>query len=125
MKSLKNVNALVRFARRFSALGDRVGEQVEDLLNGDYDQNPNALRMTQERVGGLNEELDEFLRDCLVYTDRPRCEGCGVQTTGSALCDASNAEDAAFEMESDPALRGFASRASRSLGALHGKVLMS
>lgn len=57
-----NADDLKRFAVAYAGLGDAVGEQVWDLIDGNGDEvNPNAVRLIRERLYGLNAELDEAL----------------------------------------------------------------
>jgi hypothetical protein len=60
---------LIDFARRWAGLGDAVADQVVQVLDdpraaaghgrADLEVNPNAIVLAKERLGGLNEELDE------------------------------------------------------------------
>jgi len=63
---------LIAFADSWASLGDAVSSQVRDVL-ADADswceQNPNALRLAQERIGGYSEEIDEALADALKKFD--------------------------------------------------------
>jgi len=52
---------LQRFAEAYAGLGDAVGEQVWDLLDGNDEVNPTAVRLIRERLGGMNRELDDAL----------------------------------------------------------------
>ena len=66
---------LIDFAKRWSDLGDAVAEQVErvldntraaaglDLDRADLEVNPNAIHLARERIGGLNEEIDQAFED--------------------------------------------------------------
>ena len=56
---------LIDFAQRFADLGDAVSMQVARLVeNPDHDDlNPAAIRMARDRIGGLNEEIDEAIAD--------------------------------------------------------------
>jgi hypothetical protein len=74
--------ALVEFARAWSKMGWAVAEQVEAILD-DADawseQNPNALRVAQERIGGFHPEIDGALAEALKKFDdetEPFCDAC-------------------------------------------------
>ena len=56
---------LIDFAQRFADLGDAVSMQVARLVqNPEHaDLNPNAIALAKERLGGLNEEIDEAIAD--------------------------------------------------------------
>lgn len=66
---------LLRFAKRWASLGDAVAEQAEQVLDcprvaaglveaqADQKVNPNAIKLARERLGGLNEELDQAFED--------------------------------------------------------------
>lgn len=64
---------LIEFAKAWRGMGDAVAEQVESVLN-DADswgeQNPNALRLAQDRIGGFHEEIDQALSEALANFDR-------------------------------------------------------
>lgn len=53
---------LLCFAQAFVSLGTSVQDQVSELLSGsesDFENlNANAVKLIEERLGGLNEELD-------------------------------------------------------------------
>jgi len=67
-----DLSELINFADSWAGLGDAVSSQVRDVL-ADADcwseQNPNALRLAQERIGGYSAELDEALADALKKFD--------------------------------------------------------
>jgi hypothetical protein len=66
---------LIDFAKRWASLGDAVAEQVEQVLDcpraasglveaqADQEVNPNAIEPARERLGGLNEELDQAFEE--------------------------------------------------------------
>ncbi len=66
---------LIDFAKRWAGLGDAVAGQVETILDdprgaaglredrADLEVNPNAIVLAKERLGGLNEELDEAFEE--------------------------------------------------------------
>lgn len=67
---------LIEFATRWAALGDAVTEQVQQVLDGpacgscweegtEHGVNPAAIRLSQERLDGLNDELDSVLVEFL------------------------------------------------------------
>lgn len=54
---------LLEFAREYAKLGGAVQEQLDTILDGDTDSfgrktNPNAIDLIEERLGGMNEEID-------------------------------------------------------------------
>ena len=65
----------IDFARRWAALGNAVADQVEQVLDcprvaaglnedrADLEVNPNAIVLAQERLGGLNEEIDQAFEE--------------------------------------------------------------
>lgn len=64
---------LIDFAKRWASLGDAVAEQVEQVLDdpraaagqgrADLEVNTNAIEVAKERLGGLNEELDQAFEE--------------------------------------------------------------
>ena len=66
---------LIDFAKRWAGLGDAVAEQVERVLDNtraaaglnpdraDLEVNPNAIHLARERIGGLNEEIDQAFEE--------------------------------------------------------------
>jgi hypothetical protein len=66
---------LIDFARRWARLGDAVADQVVQVLDdpraaaglgeerADLEVNPNAIVLARERLGGLNEELDQAFEE--------------------------------------------------------------
>jgi hypothetical protein len=66
---------LIDFAKRWSDLGDAVAEQVERVFDdvrlaaglypdrADLEVNPNAIHLARERLGGLNEEIDQAFEE--------------------------------------------------------------
>ena len=66
---------LIDFTKRRSGLGDAVADQVEQVLDdpraaaglnedrADLEVNPNAIVLAWDRIGGLNEEIDEAIAD--------------------------------------------------------------
>lgn len=66
---------LIEFAKRWARLGDAIAEQVEQVLDdpraaaglnddrADLEVNPNAIELARERLGGLNEGLDEAFEE--------------------------------------------------------------
>ena len=66
---------LIDFARRWARLGDAVADQVEQVLDdpraaaglnedrADLEVNPNSIVLARDRIGGLNEEIDEAIAD--------------------------------------------------------------
>lgn len=57
---------LMRFARAYNKLGWAIQEQLDDVVNGDYDDiNPNALAEIDNRMRGFNDDLDEAIDQAL------------------------------------------------------------
>jgi hypothetical protein len=64
---------LIDFAKRWASLGDAIAEQVEQVVDdpraaagqgrADLEVNPNAVELARERLGGLNEGLDQALAE--------------------------------------------------------------
>jgi len=64
---------LIDFAKRWADLGDAIAEQVVQVLDnaraaaglgrGDQEVNRNAINLAQERLGGLNEEIDQAFEE--------------------------------------------------------------
>ena len=66
---------LIDFAKRWADLGDAVAEQVVQVLDcprlaaglnpdrADLEVNPNAIHLARERLGGLNEEIDQAFEE--------------------------------------------------------------
>jgi len=64
---------LIDFAKRWAALGDAIAEQVEQVVDdpraaaghgrADLEVNSNAVELARERLGGLNEGLDQALAE--------------------------------------------------------------
>jgi len=64
---------LIDFAKKWALLGDAVAEQVEQVVDDpraaagrgptDLEVNPNAVELARERLGGLNEGLDQALTE--------------------------------------------------------------
>ena len=57
------IDELLRFGRAYAGLGDSVHVQIPDLLADIYDNlNPNAVQMIEDRLGGVNKELDKAIK---------------------------------------------------------------
>jgi hypothetical protein len=67
---------LIDFAKRWAALGEAVSEQVEQVVDDpncgsmwnegtENGVNPAAIRMAKERLGGLNQGIDQALEEFL------------------------------------------------------------
>ena len=52
---------LQQFAEAYASLGDAVGAQVWNLLAGNDEVNPNAIKLIRDRLEGMNCELDDAL----------------------------------------------------------------
>lgn len=87
----RNVDSydLLRFAKAYASLGDAVGSQVEDLLAGRHDEvNPNAVELIRDRLGGMNQELDDALEsyaDESSLVDEDACPRCGERNQDSLV----------------------------------------
>jgi hypothetical protein len=55
-----DASELLEFAQSYVSLGAAVQEQLEELLDmqEDADINPNALQLIEDRLGGMNAEID-------------------------------------------------------------------
>lgn len=64
---------LIEFAKAWQSMGDAVASQVEAILD-DADsweeQNPNALQLAQDRIGGFCNEIDQALEDALANFEK-------------------------------------------------------
>lgn len=58
---------LMEFADAWCGLGDAVQRQVRAVLDNprEADVNPNAITLAMERLGGMNEEIDQGLQEWL------------------------------------------------------------
>ena len=66
---------LIDFAKRWARLGDAIADQVVQVLDdpraaaglnedrADLEVNPNAIVLARERLGGLNEEIDQAFEE--------------------------------------------------------------
>jgi hypothetical protein len=64
---------LIDFAKRWADLGTAIAEQVVQVLDnaraaaglgrGDQEVNPNAINLARERLGGMNEEIDQAFEE--------------------------------------------------------------
>lgn len=55
---------LLQFAEAYAGLGDAVQEQLAHVLDGTAsgsNVNPNAVALIKERLGGMNEEIDNAI----------------------------------------------------------------
>ena len=63
--SLYDIDAseLLDFAKSYASLGNAIQEQLEELLDSQEDAgvNPNAVAVMEDRLGGMNAEIDEAL----------------------------------------------------------------
>ena len=58
---------LIRFAKAYRDLGDAVTDQLDTILDGAEDDfhaetNSNAIKMIEDELGGINEEIDEAVK---------------------------------------------------------------
>ena len=73
---------LIDLARRRAGLGDAVSEQVERIVDdprgaagfgrADLEVNPNAIYLAQERLQGLNEDLDDAFEEYFALREEAR-----------------------------------------------------
>ena len=75
---------LIDFAKRWADLGTAVAEQVVQVLDcprlaaglnpdhADLEVNPNAITLARERLGGLNEEIDQAFEDYFDLREKAR-----------------------------------------------------
>lgn len=58
---------LIDFAKRWADLGDAAAEQVCAVLDDPHTDaaNPNAIELARQRIGGLNEGIDEAIAEYL------------------------------------------------------------
>lgn len=57
---------LIRFARTYSALGWSIQEQLDDILDDNFeDLNPNALKEINNTLKGYNDDLDDAIEKAL------------------------------------------------------------
>lgn len=64
-----DLDQLLRFAKTYSRLGWAIQEQVDDVVNGSYDDlNPNALQEIKSRLKGFDNELDEAIDNAIAAT---------------------------------------------------------
>jgi len=65
---------LIDFARRWAALGDAVAEQVAQVVDDPNTNavNPNAIELARQRIGGVNEGIDEAIAEYLELLAKAR-----------------------------------------------------
>jgi hypothetical protein len=58
-----DVSELLEFAKSYASLGIHVQEQLDDLLDRqeDAEVNTNAVQLIEDRLGGMNAEIDEVI----------------------------------------------------------------
>lgn len=60
------LNELMRFARAYNKLGWAIHQQVDDIVQGNYDDlNPNALADINQHLRGFNNDLDMQIDEAL------------------------------------------------------------
>lgn len=64
-ESLYNIDPadLLDFAKAYVSMGSAVQDQLHDLLDGDYDINPNAVDVMKSALGGMNEQIDTAIAE--------------------------------------------------------------
>ena len=109
----------IRFGIAFAGLGDKVGNQVEDVIDcgASAEGNPHAIRIALERLAGMCPEVDQALIDWLAEREpehgsfvctpcggrgmlewntakeRHECGQCGAVETSIDECDGCNPGD--------------------------------
>ena len=65
---------LIDFATRWADLGDAVAAQVSAVVdNPETDEvNPNAIGLARQRIGGLNEGIDEAIAEYVAAREARR-----------------------------------------------------
>lgn len=63
---------LVVFAKAYADLGSAVQEQLNDILSDpqNADVNPNAVKLIDDRLGGMNDEIDAAIKEWRVYREK-------------------------------------------------------
>lgn len=63
------IEKLMEFASAYTRLGWAIQQQVDDVVNGSYDDlNPNALAEIERKLKGYHEDLDEAIADARFRT---------------------------------------------------------
>jgi hypothetical protein len=65
---------LIDFAKRWADLGDAVAEQVSAVVDDPHTDavNPNAIELVRQRIGGLNEGIDDAIAEYLTGREEAR-----------------------------------------------------
>jgi hypothetical protein len=59
-----NLSDLLAFAKAYRDLGDAVQSQLDDILDGNFDEvNPNAIRVIKQQLGGCHNDIDDAIRE--------------------------------------------------------------
>ena len=63
-----NVYELLKFAKKYSDLGDSIQEQLDDIMDDNFDDvNPNALSVMIRSIKGYDDQIDEALQEALEH----------------------------------------------------------
>lgn len=63
---MDDLSELMKFARAYGRLGWSIQEQVNSIVNEDYDDiNPNALDEIDRELRGFNDDLDDLIDQAL------------------------------------------------------------
>lgn len=69
--SVYNFNTIMNIARLYASLGDSVQDQLNDILNGRYeDINSNAFRDIKVKLGGHVQEIDVVINEYEEWCER-------------------------------------------------------
>lgn len=65
---------LIDFAKRWAGLGDAVAEQVYAVVDDPHTDavNPNAIELARQRIGGLNEGIDDAIAEYFAGQEQAR-----------------------------------------------------
>jgi len=77
--SLYDIEAseLLDFAKSYASLGNAIQEQLDELLDEQEDAsvNPNAVQVMEERLGGMNAEIDGAIEAWRAARDEEEDDG--------------------------------------------------
>lgn len=69
-----DAGGLIDFAKRWAGLGDAVAEQVSAVVDDPHTDavNPNAIELAHQRIGGLNEGIDDAIAEYFAGQEQVR-----------------------------------------------------
>jgi hypothetical protein len=72
------VSELIGFCKAYASMGNAIQEQLDDILdNSDNDDvNPNAIRVIEQDLGGMNQEIDNAIA---AYNEYRNGEPAGIR----------------------------------------------